>query len=107
MILPILKKKRQLYKVRLEDLETKKQERLEILSQNPHDLHTQVTRIKQTIKKVLGKGASLAERSCTLLHEQGITISVLPVLFMTNASITLAITGLFGRGTAASGSSPP
>ena len=65
---------RQLYRDRLDDLNTKKQARLEILSQNPKDLQTQVLRIKQTIKKVLDQNASLAERIRTLFSGQGITI---------------------------------
>ena len=44
-----------LYKDRLDDLNTEKQARLEILSQNRKDLQTQVTRIKQTLEKVLIK----------------------------------------------------
>ena len=45
---------RQLYRDRLDDLNTEKQARLEILSQNQsQDLKTQVARIKQTIEKVL------------------------------------------------------
>ena len=46
---------RQLYRDRLDDLNTEKQARLEILSQNRKDLQTQVARIKQTIEKVLDK----------------------------------------------------
>ena len=48
---------RQLYRDRLDDLNTKKQARLEILSQNRKDLQTQVGRTKQTIEKVLDKSA--------------------------------------------------
>ena len=51
---------RQLYKNRLDDLNTEKQARLEILSQNRKDLQTQVARIKQTIEKVLDQNTSLA-----------------------------------------------
>ena len=46
---------RQLYRDRLEDLNTEKQVRLEILSRNRKDLQTQVARIKQAIEKVLIK----------------------------------------------------
>ena len=45
----------QLYRDRLDDLNTEKQTRLEILSQNRKDLQTQVVRIKQTLKKFLMK----------------------------------------------------
>ena len=65
---------RQLYRDRLDDLNTEKQARLEILSQNRKDLQTQVARIKQTLEKVLDQNTSLAERICTLFCEQDITI---------------------------------
>ena len=59
---------RQLYRDRLDDLNTEKQARLEILLQNRKDLQTQVARIKQTIEKVLDKNTSLAERIRTLSY---------------------------------------
>ena len=49
---------RQLYRDSLDDLNTEKQARLEILSQNRKDLQTQVARIKQTIEKVLDQNTS-------------------------------------------------
>ena len=42
---------RQLHKDRLDDLNTEKHARLEILSQNRKDLQTQVARIKQTLER--------------------------------------------------------
>ena len=99
---------RQLYRERLDDLNTEKKVRLEILSQNRKDLQTQVSRIKQTIEKVLDKDAPLLERIRTLFKEQGITIfSILSALSMTIATIVLAITGIFGGGTGGAGGSPP
>ena len=50
---------RHLYKDRLDELNTEKQTRLEILSQNRKDLQTQVARIKQTFEKFLDKNTSL------------------------------------------------
>ena len=95
-----------MYKDRLNDLNTEKQARLEIVSQNRKDLQTQVTRIKQTLEKVLDKSTSLAETIRTLFREQGITIfSILTALLMTISTIVLAITGVFRRGGAAGG--PP
>ena len=61
---------RQLHKDVLDYLNTEKQARLEILSQNRKDLQTQVERIKQTLKEVLDKNASLAEIICTLFRER-------------------------------------
>ena len=98
---------RQLYRDRLDDLNTEKQARLEILSQNRKDLQTQVARIKQTLEKVLDKNTSLAERIRTLFREQGITIfSILTALSMTISTIVLAITGAFGGGGGTGGSLP-
>ena len=57
---------RQLCRDRLDHLNTEKQARLEILSQNRKDLQTQVARIKQTLEKILDKNTSLAEGICTL-----------------------------------------
>ena len=66
---PLILMKRQLYKVRLDDLNSKKQTRLEILSQNRKDLQTQVARIKQILEKVFDKNTSLAEKIRTLFRE--------------------------------------
>ena len=80
-------------------MNTEKQARLEILSQNRKDLQTQVARIKQTIEKVLDKDTSLAERIPTLFREQGVTIiSVFTALSIAISTIVLAITGVFGGG---------
>ena len=90
---------RKLYRDRLDDLNTEKQARLEILSQNRKDLQTQVARIKQTLEKVLDKNTSLAQRIRTLFREQSITLlSILIDLSMTISTIVLTITGVFGGG---------
>ena len=88
---------RQLYRDRLDDLNAKKQARLEILSRNQKDLQTQVARIKQTLEKVHDQNTSLAEKIRTLFREQGITkFSILTAFSMTISTIVLAITGVFG-----------
>ena len=98
---------RRFNKDRLDDLNTEKHVRLEMLSQNRKDLQTQVARIKQTIEKILDKDASLAERIYTLFKEQGITIfSILTALSMTIATIVLAIEGVFGGGSGGVGGPP-
>ena len=92
-------KQRQLYMDRLDDLNTEKQARLEILLQNRKDLQTQVTRIRQTIEKVLDQDTFLAERIPTLFREQGIAIfPILNYLSITISTIALAIAGVFGGG---------
>ena len=90
---------RQLYRDRLDDLNTEKQARLEILSQNRKDLQTQVARIKKTVEKVRDKNTSLAEIIRTLFREQCITIfSILTTLSMTISTIVLGIAGVSGGG---------
>ena len=75
---------KQLYRNRLDDLNTEKEAWLEILSQNRKDLQTKVARIKQTLEKVLDQDTSLAERIRALFKEQGITIAaILTALSMT------------------------
>ena len=99
---------RRLYKDRLDDLNTEKQARLEILSQSRKDLQMQVARIKQILEKVLDKDASLTERIRTLFCQQGVTlISVLTALSMTISTIAFAITGVFGGGGGAGSSASP
>ena len=95
---------RQLYRDRPNDLNTEKQARLEIVSQNRKDLQTQVARIKQTIEKVLDKDTLLTEKICTLFKEQGITIfSILTAFLMTISTIVLHIEGVFGGSRGAGG----
>ena len=53
---------RQLYKDRLNELNTEKQARLEILSQNRKDLQKQIARIKEALEKVFDKNIPLPER---------------------------------------------
>ena len=99
---------RKLHRDRLDDLNTEKQARLEILSQSRKDLQTQVPRIKQTIEKVLDQDVSLAERIRILFKEQGITtFSILTALSMTISTIVFAITGHFGGGGRRTGGSAP
>ena len=89
-------------------MNTEKQARLEILSQNRKGLQTQVARIKQTLEKILDQNTSLAETICTLFREQGITVfSILTALSMTISTIVLAITGASGGGEGETGGSPP
>ena len=95
---------RQLYRDRLDDLNTEKQARLEILSQNRKDLQTQGARIKQTLGKVLDKNTSLPERIRVLIREQiEIIISTLSALLAGIATIVLSVMGDFGGGSKGGG----
>ena len=89
-------------------MNTEKQARLEILSQNRKDLQTQVAKIKQTLEKVLDKDISFAERIRTLFREQRTTIfSILTALSMNISTIFLAITSVFGGDSGGAGVSTP
>ena len=89
---------------RLDDLNTEKQAKLEILPQNRKDLQTQITRIKQTLEKILDKDKSLLEGIRTLFKERSITIFSIPTAFsMTIATIVLPITAVFGGGSGGAG----
>ena len=56
---------RHLHNNSLNELNTEKQARLRILSQNRKNLQMQVVRIKQTIEKVLDKNKYLAKKVLT------------------------------------------
>ena len=60
---------RQLYRDVLDNFNTEKQARLEILSQNWKDLQTLVARIRKTIAKSFDQDTSLAERIRTIFRE--------------------------------------
>ena len=60
---------RQLYRDILDDFNTEKEARLEILSQNWKDLQTLVARIRKTIAKSFDQDTSLAERIRTIFRE--------------------------------------
>ena len=90
---------KQLYKDRLDDLNTEKQVSLEILSQNRKDLQTQVARITQTLEKITNKNISLAEKIGTLIPEQIIVIfSTHSATSASIATIVLSVMGDFGGG---------
>ena len=90
---------RQLYKDRLDNLNTERQARLEILSQNRKDLQTQYARIRQTLEKVRDKNTPLPERILTLIREQIVTIILTLTSLLTGvATIALSVMGDFGGG---------
>ena len=98
---------RQLYRDRLDNLNTKNEARLEILSQNRKDLQIQFARFWQTIEKVLDKNMPLPERIRILIREQIVTmISILSALLAGIATIVLSVIGDFG-GVGETGVSPP
>ncbi len=84
---------------RLRNLEDERGARLEAISTNREALRSQISRIRETINRVLNEDTTLAERIRTLFREQGITIvSILTAIGMTISTLVLALTG--GSGSA-------
>jgi len=88
---------------RLRALEDERSARLEAASASREALRTQVSRIRETINRVLNEDTTLAERLRTLFREQGVTIaSILTALGFIVSTVVLAFTG----GAPASGTGP-
>ena len=97
---------RQMYRDTVDNLNTEKQARLEILSQYRKDLQTRVTIIKHIIEKFLDKDTSLAERIRTFIRKQCITITAYYQPFHDYFNNCASITGVFG-GRGGGSASPP
>ena len=90
---------------RIKNLEDERAARLEAASTNREALRSQISRIRETLQRILHEDTTLAERIKTLFREQGITIaSVLTAIGMAISTLVLALTG--GGGGAPS-TSPP
>ena len=86
---------------RIDNAETEREARLEVLSMNKKELQSQVSRIKETIAKILDSDTSLAEKLRTLFREQGITIAaILTAIGMIISTIVVSLTGGGGSGAA-------
>ena len=78
----------------LSDLELERQARVEALSTNKAALRSQISRILETIRRLLHENKTLVERIRTLFREQGITIaSILTATGMEISTLVLALTG--------------
>ena len=85
---------------RIRDLESERSARLEVINVNRDKLRSQVSRIKETIHKVLNEDTTLGERIRTLFREQGITIvSVLTAFGMIIGVIVETFIPTTGGGT--------
>ncbi|MCG7981009.1 MAG: hypothetical protein N0E58_23160, partial [Candidatus Thiodiazotropha endolucinida] len=83
----------------LSDIEIERQSRLEALSANREALRSQISRIRETFRRLLHEDKTLAERIRTLFREQGITIvSILTAIGMAISTLVLALTGGVGVG---------
>lgn len=79
---------------RLRNLQDERAVRLEAASTNREALRSQISRIRETINKVLNEDTTLAERIRTLFREQGITMaSILTAIGMAISTLVLALTG--------------
>ena len=87
-------------------MESERSARLETINVNRDRLRSQVSRIKDTIHKILKEDTTLGERIKTLFREQGITIvSVLTAFGMVIGVIVEAIIPTTG-GTTSSTKTP-
>ena len=88
----------------LSNLQDERAARLEAASSTREALRSQISRIRETLHRILHEDKTLAERIKTLFREQGITIvSILTALGMIISTIVLAIPG----GGAAAPPQPP
>ena len=91
---------------RLRDLQDGRSARLEAASASKDALRSQISRIQETIGRVLNEDTTLAERVRTLFREQGVTlVSILTAVGMAISTLVLALTG--GGGTVTPPSPPP
>ena len=89
---------------RLRNLKDERAPRLEAASASREALRSQISRIRETINRLINEDTTLAERIRTLFREQGITIaSILTALGMVVSTLVLAISG----GGAAAVPTPP
>ena len=85
---------------RIRDLKDERVSRLEAASASREALRSQISRIRDTINRLINEDTTLAERIRTLFREQGITIvSILTALGMVISTLVLAV-GIGGAGTA-------
>ena len=77
----------------LSDIELERQARLEALSTNRATLRSQISRIRETFRRLLHEDTTLAERIRTLFREQGIIASILTAMGIAISLLVLALTG--------------
>ena len=86
---------------RLRNLQDQRAARLEAASSTREALRSQISRIRETLHRILHEDKTLAGRKKTLFREQGITIvSILTALGMIVSTIVLALPGGSGGGAA-------
>ena len=84
---------------RLNQQRDERASRLEVSAVNREALRSQISRIRETVERVLNKDTTLAERLRTLFREQGVTIaSVLTALGFIVSTVVLAFQNMLGGG---------
>ena len=82
---------------RLRELQDERASRLEAAAANREALRSQISRMRETINRILHEDTTLAERIRTLFREQGITIaSILTAIGMAISALVFALTGSGG-----------
>ena len=90
----IVEFERQRIAERIRNLKDERAPRLEAASASREALRSQISRIRETITRLINEDTTLAERIRTLFREQGITIvSILTALGMVISTLVLAISG--------------
>ena len=93
---------------RLRDLQDERSARLEAASATKDALRSQISRIRETISRILHEDTTLAERVCTLFREQGVTlVSILTAIGMAISTLVLSLTGGASGGSVTPPTPPP
>ena len=88
----IVEFERQRITERIRNLKDERVPRLEAASASREALRSQISRIRETINRLINEDTTLAERIRTLFREQGITIvSILTALGMVISTLVLAV----------------
>ena len=93
---------------RLRDLQDERSARLEAASATKDALRSQISRIRETISRILHEDTTLAERVRTLFREQGVTlVSILTAIGMAISILVLSLTGGASGGSVTPPTPPP
>ena len=93
---------------RLRDLQDERSARLEAASASKDALRSQISRIRETISRILHEDTTLAERVRTLFREQGVTlVSILTAIGMAISTLVLSLTGGASGGSVNPPTPPP
>ena len=93
---------------RLRDLQDERSARVEAASATKDALRSQISRIRETISRILHEDTTLAERVRTLFREQGVTlVSILTAIGMAISTLVLSLTGGASGGSVTPPTPPP